>query len=354
MKSFSPSRLLPIVRSVRKAGVMLGLIGAIVMAGGAVTASFFVPTKALGVFLSAVGCFAAGWMFSAFFAKAIGLAKEDGMSAKNLEEELAKTKEAKVAADNHAAELEAENARLRNQRIDVNAVRPVLKLGLMDARMSVTDVDVGRWLNDFDSGSLISSAKRSQYVGVLRRSFKATYGVDLAKLLVREDSDCLRIAGITTESLGFKDVKTEWLVRQIQTYSLKSTSETEGGSMPAANPTTGFKGLDRYYEIDRKAGFTGTLDRDRTSDLCENQENELSDRLEKGVGEEFRTLNSYIREMAEGFVRILLAPVHKPVVFVETPLAQIKNEVGWLALEEFANGFNKEIDSVPAAKGMLE
>lgn len=354
MSAFLIKMFQPLFFRLRKVGAALGLLLAVSMAVASGLGGFFVPTKALGIPIAAIGCFAAGWMFRSFFAKSIGLAKEEASSKRSIDDELERIKKAKAIAENHVAELETENARLRNQRIDVNALRPVLKLGLMDARMSITDVDVGRWLNDFDSGSIISSAKRSQYVGVLRRSFKATYGVDLAKLRVRADSDCLRIAGIAPESLGFKDVKTEWLVRQVQKYSLKSTSETDGGSMPAANPATGFKGLDRYYEIDRKAEFTGTLDRDRTSDFCERQERELSDRLDKGIGEEFRTLNSYIREMAEGFVRILLAPVRKPVVFVETPLAQIENAAGWLALEDFAKSFNRELDSIPVVKEVPE
>ena len=345
-------------RGVNKLVARIGLFAAIALAGGSVAGSFFVPTKAVGVFLAAIGCFAAGWMFCAFFAKAIGLAKEEGSSEKKLEEELRKTKEAKASAENRAAELENENARLKNQRIDINAVRPVLKLGLVEAEMSVKDVKVA-WMNDFDSEGMgpiksIYHATRSQYVGVLERSFKAAYGVDLMKLKIREEDNRIRVVGIEPESLGFKDDETTWLVRQTQTYRLKATNETDGGPMPAADPATGFKSGEKYYEIDRAQPFKGSLDLNKTATFCERQEKELARRLNNGVGEDFRSVNFYIRQMAEGFIRMLLAPVKKPVEFDPIPTAQIEGESGWLALEDYAKEYNRKLDAPSETKSRLE
>ncbi len=325
----------------------VGIFAAIAIAGGSVAGSFFLPTKSLAAFLAAVGCFAAGWMFSAFFAKAIGLAKEEGSSEKELEEELKRTKEAKASAENRAAKLESENVRLKNQRIEINEFSPVLELGLQQAEMNIKDWDT-QWMDDFDSEGYFESlyhASRSQYVGFLEMSFKATYGVKLQKLRVREESDCIKVSGIEPERLGFKDMpKTTWHLRQKQKYQLKSLSETNGESMTDANHDTGFKVLDKYYEIDREQPFEGSFDLNETMPFCERQQQRLLDRLDKGVDAQFRDVNDYIRQLAEGFIRLLLAPVKKPVVFVDTPIAEIENAPEWSVLEDFAKDWNERLE----------
>ena len=329
-----------IVSKVKLLGATFGLLIAVALAIFFGVAGFFVPTKVLGVVLSALGCFGAGWLFSASLSKFVSFGAKDSEAGTTLQHELKEKESIIQRLETTVNSLRAENKHLENQRIDINAIRPVFKLGLMDANMSISDVKIV-WDNDFEEEGIFSKAQRSQYIGVLRRSFKASYGVDLAKLYVKDDVDCIHIAGIETENLGFKDVNIEWLVRQIQTYSLKSTSETAGGPIPSGDPTIGFKHLENFYEIDRQEPFTGTLNRERTAYFSEQQEKDLSKRLDKGVGEEFYNLNNYITNMAKSVIQLLLSPVGKRVDFVETSLAQISVEDGWMTLEDFVNGFNK-------------
>ena len=330
----------PIVFKVKRLEAKFGLLIAVALAIFSGVAGFFVPTKVIGVVLAALGCFVAGWLFSAALSKFVSLEERGSESGISLQHELKEKESIIQQLETTVNSLREENEHLENQRIDINAIRPVFKLGLMDASMSISDVKIV-WDNDFEEEGIFSKAQRSQYIGVLRRSFKASYGVDLAKLYVKDDVDCIHIAGIETENLGFKDVNTEWLVRQIQTYSLKSTSETAGGPIPSGDPATGFKHLENFYEIDRQEPFTGTLNRERTAYFSEQQENDLSKRLDKGIGEEFYNLNNYITNMAKSVIQLLLSPVGKRVDFVETSLGQISVEDGWMTLEDFANGFNK-------------
>ena len=329
-----------IVFKAKRLEATFGLLIAVALAIFSGVAGFFVPTKVLGVVLSALGCFGAGWLFSASLSKIVCLGAKDSEPRTLLQHELKEKESIIQQLETTVNSLREENEHLENQRIDINAVRPVFKLGLMDAKMSISDVKIA-WDKDFEEEGIFSKARRSQYIGVLRRSFKATYGVDLAKLYVRNDVNSIHVAGIATENLGFRDVNTEWLVCQIQTYSLKSTSETEGGAMPSGDPTIGFKHLENFYEIDRQEPFTGTLNRERTAYFSEQQEKDLSKRLDKGIGEEFCNLNNYITNMAKSVIQLLLSPVGKRVDFVETSLAQISEEDGWMMLEDFANSFNK-------------
>jgi hypothetical protein len=329
--------------TVQRWGARLALLATIVLAAGAVAGSFLVPTKALGVLLASAGCFVAGWMFAAAFAKNVELAESDRKSAAEVQKRADRLQAQNQGLQLQVDELRREKERLEHQRIDINAIRPVLKLGLAEADMSIKDVKMA-WMNDFESGGVFSSATRSQYVGVLQRSFKASYGIDLSKVRFREASDGIRVAGIATESLGFKDDKTVWLLQQTQKYKLKATSLTSGAPIPVADASTGFRTDDYYYELDPEEPFEGHLDLNRTRSQAKMQEDELRQRIDRGIGSEFENVNSYIREMVKGFLGFLLAPVKKPLFFVDTPLGEVEGKAGWLALEDFAKDFNRRLE----------
>lgn len=326
----------------RRFGAALGLILAVALAAGAVVGSFLIPTKALGVAVSAVGCFAVGWLFSVFFGRALGLAKKDGADEKFLRDELAREQSENATARRRISALESDNARLMHQRIDINSFAPVLKLGLMEVDMSIKDVKAV-WMDDFDSGGMFSKPTRSKYVGVLERSFKATYGVDLMKLRIHDDGDCLRVAGIAPESIGLKDDSMRWLVRQTQKYRLKATSLVKNGSVPSCDHDTGWGDGETYFQIDASAPFEGRMDLNATATVAEEQTAELQKRINNGIGQEFKLVNDYIQKTAQGFISLLLAPVGKPIVFVSTPLMELKSKPNWLVIEDFVSDFNNRL-----------
>ena len=335
--------LVSVFRAIQRWGARICLLATVVLAAGAVAGSFLVPTKALGVLLASGGCFVAGWMFAAALAKNLQMAGNDRQSLDEAQKRAERLQVQNQGLQVQIDDLRREKERLEHQRIDINSVKPILKLGLAEADMSIKDVKMA-WMNDFDDGGMFSTATRSQYVGVLQRSFKAAYGIDLSKVRFREASDCIRIAGIATESLGFKDDETTWLLQQTQKYKLKATSLTSGGAIPVADAETGFAVGDNYYEINRDTPFEGCLDLNRTRVPAKAQEDELRKRINQGIGTEFENINSYIREMVKGFLGFLLAPVGKPLLFVETPVTELEGKSEWLALEDFARDFNRRLE----------
>ena len=318
-------------------GAAAGLFLAVSLAAVAVAGSFLIPTKPLGVGVAAVGCFAAGWLFASFYARL------NECATPSLQGELERERREVKAASKQIAALEADNARLKNQRIDINSFSPILKLGLAEADMSVRDVKI-EWMDDFKPGNMLTNVIggpiRSKYIGVVERSFRAIYGVDLMKLKICEDSDCIRVAGIVPESIGIKDDETRWLLRQTQTYRLRATSLTYGEASPQCASGDGWGDGERFWQIDKTVPFEGSLDLNKTAAMADAQERELGERINRGQGAEFKIMNGYIQQMAEGVVRLLLAPTKKTVIFVETPLAEIVDKDGWLSLENFAAAFN--------------
>ena len=317
-------------------GATAGLFLAVAIAACAVAGSFLIPTKPLGVGVAAVGCFAAGWLFASFFARL------KGGATPSLHGELERERREVMAARKQIAALEADNARLKHQRIDINDFAPILKLGLAEAAMKIKDVKV-EWMDDFNSGGMLAKPTRSKYVGVLERSFKAVYGVDLLKLMICDDGDRIRVAGIAPESIGLKDDNKRWLVRQTQKYRLKSSSLASGAPVPANDPETGWDDGETYFQIDASAPFEGRTDLNATATLAEAQETDLQTRINHGIGQEFNLVNEYIQKTAQGFITLLLAPVRKPIDFVSTPLAELDEKPNWLTLEDFVRNYNQRL-----------
>lgn len=333
------SRFSLLLRGIQRFIAALGLFVSVALAGASVAGSFFVPTKSLGVLLAAVGCFAAGWIFAVFLRKTVGCGSKESDATMDLN--TARSEISRLEKAN--TELHTENERLAKQRIDINTFEPILKLGLMEADMSIKDVKLAWVPKDFEDEGTFSSATGSQYVGVLEKSFKATYGIDLAKLRVHDDGNHIRVLGISHSVLGFKDFKSTWLLRQLQKYKLKATDETSG-MLTLADDKTGFKVGDKYYEIDREKPFEGKVDLNLMALFCEEQEKKLDERIYNGRGEEFHLANVYIKKMAEGFVRGLLAPTKKQIDFVSPPPARIENDADWLTLWDYAKSYNRQID----------
>lgn len=316
------------------------LFATVMIAASLVGGIFWVPTKTLGVLMAGIGCLTSGILVALCLRKSGALSSGDAETSAALQKEICE-KDTRIAA------LEAETERLKHQRIDVNSFAPILKLGLAEADMSVRDVKI-EWMDDFKPGNMLMNVigypTRSKYVGVVQRSFKAVYGVDLMKLKICEDNDCLRIAGIVPENIGINDDETRWLLRQTQTFRLKGTSMTRGDGVPQQCAMgDGWGDGEKFWQIDKEAPFEGSLDLNKTAEMASAQEHELGERINRSQGAEFRMMNGYIQQMAQGFVRLLLAPASKPVVFVQTPLAEIADSPAWLSLEDFATGFNNKL-----------
>lgn len=330
-----------ILTALQRFSAAIGLFFSFVLASASVASSFFVSTKPLfgvplGVLLSAVGCFASGWIFAVCLRK-VGFL---GSSERELSNQLDQQKKGNAQLSSEITKLRAEKERLEKQRIDINAFRPILQLGLAQADMTITDVAFD-WMDDFDNGYIYDT--QSQYVGVLRQSFKAVYGVDLAKLRIREEPKVLRVVGIEPENLGVKDYKSKWLLRAAQKFKLKKISSISEWNV-IDQVEHKIKEQIIHYEKDKEKPFDGSMNLNPIAKYFERQENSLRDRINNVKGAEFRTINDYIQKMARGFVEMLLAPVKKAVVFDNTiSFADIDGKNEWLVLEDFAKSYNEKI-----------
>ena len=338
-----------ILIALQRFGAAIGLFLSFVLASASVAGSFFVSTKPLfgvplGVLLSAVGCFASGWIFAICLRK-VGFL---GSSERETSETLRQQKNKIDVLTRETDKLRAENNRLANQRIDINAFSPILQLGLAEADMVITDFK-HEWVDGFEKGIMgLMNATQSQYVGVLQQSFKAVVGFDLKKLRIYEEAGYLRVVGIVPESLGLKNYKSKWLLRSLHKFTLKKiTSASPTPELPELDDLTQVEHDGQRYEIDKEKMYDGCMDLNRTNEYSERQKEALDDRINNVEGADFKNINDYIQKMAKGVVEIFLAPVKKPIVFDNsTLLANIDGKEGWLTLEDFVKNYNSRIDAL--------
>lgn len=310
-------------------GIRLILSFAIAIAS--VSCALFVPTKFLGVPIAAVGCFASGWMFSVCFSKM----KKYSCEFQNTES--LKEENADLAKENAAKAQEIE--RLKNQRIELNSFSPIFKLGLLETDMSVKDVKV-KWLDDFTSGiRFLADPKRSQYVGVLERSFKMTYGVDMNDVRIFDKGDHLCVVGIKPANMGMLSDRSRWLVRQVNKYHVMRCDNE------VCDQLSGFQNGDVYYVINPNKAYEGRQDPNSTEMYVRSQEEELNERINNGVGKEFSFINEYLCKMAETVVRAILSPAKKTVVFSNEPVLELSDTRASLSIKDYVKYHNEQIDN---------
>lgn len=353
---FGPRLLIKFQRLGAGAGCILGMI----LAVGSVAGSFFVPTKTLGVLVASAGCFLSGCIFTVFFAKSMKLAEAAQAKNENLQRDLdAKIKEV-AQLKSKAERLQIENDRLNHQRIDINSVGPILKIGLAEVDMTIKDFKRD-WYNDLDNRWL--RTQRSQYLVLLEKSFKATFGIDMKKLEFKEDSDCIRVYGFETENIGFRDLEDRWLLCQKQTFALKkqhvndqsvhkkasakkaiqspnskSPTQSVKSSGSSDNPGESFVENGFKYTIDRTEIAKASLDLNQLETYSKSQSEELTARINQLVGPEFNIVNEHIRDMTENLLTMLLKPLGKKLVFINA-----KPEGKGLRLDEFVKECNKKL-----------
>ena len=243
--------------------------------------ALYVHNPALGIGIALVGGFFSGSIICSILPKYIKL------HAEKFIEEVSKQE---LETDNK--NLKSELDRLRRMKVNVSAYQPMLKLGLLQLDMTLTDFmtkEVGRR----DTG--VFNPKTSyvdEYMGVLDVDFKANLGVDLEKLLfVDDDNGNLIISGLCAEYQGKLNEK--------ETWRLKEVRRSKGGQ------------LFNLLKGDMKIGAMN----DVVFNCTVEQRTELQDRINNGF--HFGNIMLHTEKMAEEVIRLVLAPLNKNIVFLK-------------------------------------
>jgi hypothetical protein len=207
-------------------------------------------------------------------------------------------------------ELERRIQRLENMRVNVDGARAILRLALLE---------IDAVIKDFYRKELshkppddIQRGELHEYVGVVEASFKASLGMDLQKVKLREDDDHrIVVSGLSSEFQGLSDLSEDWELFEVRVRKW-------GGVLPDA------------YKI--------LPNDERVADLTIEQRNSLQKRINSGI--DFVHLDAAIKRIAREILAVLLSPLQKELVFVE------QDDQPGRRLLKFLEAHNKQIDLV--------
>ena len=278
----------------------------------AVGFGLYIPTKLLAVIVSSIGSCAGAGIIALTIPKLVGvrLAEDkEKIVQKELkiiqaEEQVKRVQELGLEKEKLLAEIE----RHKNMRVDVNAYRNILKLGL--SQFDIDTYDFKQEVIEEKDRSHVLDPRRSvkrEYVGVIRHKFKAMFGVDLSKLEFSElSSNVLQISGVTSEFQGLIPDLNE-NPRKLAEIRVRKYSEN----------SSDFCLMDSYKIISCQGLKSSTKDGITDyEDFADRQEREFLQRFTQGLV--FQGLQNHIIQMAEEFLRLVFQPMGKTIQFVDS------------------------------------
>lgn len=298
------------------------LLGVLIVGGGIAT-GIVIESRLFAVLAVSFGTMVGTLLFSTLFPYLVTVEAERAQEA--VEEKFNKLRKYKDRFREHEAEicrLERELERHRSMRINVDSYQSMLKLGVLDCDMEITDFVEKPLAGDKESGEitvkggLVHRNKVESYVGVLHKKFKTTYGVDLQKLSFKaQDQNTVLVYGLKGESQGRKDENNDWKLAQIQIHKT-----------PAKNLAS------KVEEI------TVETARSELLHLRDEQIAQLNNRIDQGI--QSKNFIHFVEEPVKRFLKLIFAPQNKQLVFVSSEIAEDA-----LPLLQFLNQHNQLIES---------
>lgn len=201
---------------------------------------------------------------------------------------------------------------LKRMRIDVSRWEEVLKLGLLEFDGQFTHFQRQKLVETNPQEKLgglwTDRGETHEYLGFCDVRFRALAGVDLMKIRVRAEDKRLVISGFASPFQSFMNVRKEWLLNEVRVVKA-------GGTLPNS------------YQV--QEGHP------QTRPAMIQHDKLLQERLNAGA--DLQQVHSFLSKRSQEFVRRLLAPVGKEIVFIES------DAQGGRSLVEFLTEHDRDI-----------
>ena len=270
-------------------------------AGGLVLASSLlagamIDRKDLAVAVAIAGTFMGTVLLSFFFPKLLYSMKEEELRQAALAKgKLIEEQRKKSEDERRLAAAMQEVARLEKMRINLDSFRSVLKLGLLEIDMHITDFDrkqLGKAVRyKLDPRKDFNAV----YIGVFTLPIHATLGIDLAKVRLKNDGDGRIVVSNITPSHVIDTLEAaDWKLREVRSEFIKPEN-------------VGDKVVDKVVEVTSDPADA------RCMELSNEHEMQVRKRLKEG--QDFKPYENAIIKGAEQTLRAFLTPLEKEIVF---------------------------------------
>ncbi|MDR0941262.1 MAG: hypothetical protein LBM68_03445 [Bacteroidales bacterium] len=140
-----------------------------------------------------------------------------------MEDENSKLKSRLSNIEKTNSTLRAENAELRNRKLNIAELKHILDLGLIEVDTNLTRT----WNEQFKHEN-----KTVRFIGALQVEVIAQYGINLKELRFKEDAEnnIITVANINPKFLSFKDLNYSWKISEILEYKQPTFAENHWGT----------------------------------------------------------------------------------------------------------------------------
>jgi hypothetical protein len=312
-----------VTRLAKEVSLMVVMLGGVVVIAASIAYASSLPDQMPSIAIAAIGSILGTAIVCLMFLKLtqagvdqrVQVLKTTLQREARLEASIEKVREAAEqllertrSVERERNELERKIQRLENMRVNIDSARAILRLVLLEVDAVIKDFyrkELSKKLpEDLQRGEL------HEYVGVVEASFKASLGVDLQKVKLREDDDNrIVISGLSSEFQGLSDLSEDWKLFEVRVRKW-------GGVLPDA------------YKI--------LPNDEKVADLTIEQRNSLQKRINSGI--DFVNLDAAIKRIAKEILAMLLSSLQKELVFVE------QDDQPGMQLIKFLEAHNRQID----------
>ncbi len=119
-------------------------------------------------------------------------------------EQLKETLDSQVEANKAVL---TENEDLRSRKLNISAVKQILDIGLFEIDSNFTRT----WNEEME----ITEGRSVQFIGALKVTLKAKYGIDLTDVNIERVDDHIEISNLHLKSLSFTDLQYDWVISEL-------------------------------------------------------------------------------------------------------------------------------------------
>jgi hypothetical protein len=183
---------------------------------------------------------------------------------------------------------------LESTMFNVQGLMKIMELGLLETNLKQPTIQRKRFDENYNTGIIIKGGEYYEYLEVMTHDIVAKFGVDLKSIrLSKQYSDTIVVSGIKPKFLGTTKNDPNWEVQEIRRITLDSQQ----------NKT-------KIEIMDSKQYQKLIIEY-----MQESQKN-YQQRLNQGLETTF--MDESVIRLAENFIKLVLAPLNKNIIFSDT------------------------------------
>jgi hypothetical protein len=182
---------------------------------------------------------------------------------------------------------------LKNADISMQSFQKILEVALLQTNLKQTMVKKEKLSAGIASGwGIRASSFYDEVLVIITHDIEAKFGVDLNEIKVSKlAGDSIAVSGIKSKFVGASKNVSNTILKELRTLNYKGND---------------LSSVDAKYD---------SVSRERVDKVAKEYESEFQEKLSKGL--ELGFMNDAVIQLAQNFLKVMLAPVYKDIQFID-------------------------------------